>query len=83
MFPCPLAHTPCYSGRTGVFEVMLIDDQLRDLIFRQTTREVIRQVAIDNGMLTLKDAAYQKVTEGSTTVEELFIVPLPDGRPVR
>jgi len=71
---CPRCFHTGYSGRTGVYEVMLIDEQLRDLIFRQTTREVIRQVAIDNGMTTLKDATYSKVKDGVTTVEELFRV---------
>jgi len=71
---CPRCFHTGYSGRTGIFEVMLMDEQLRDLIFRQTTREVIRQVAIDNGMETLKQAAYEKVKEGITTVEELFRV---------
>jgi type IV pilus assembly protein PilB len=71
---CPECFHTGYSGRTGVYEVMEAGEDIRDLIFRQTTREVIRQVARDAGMRTLKDAALQKVIDGKTTVEEYFRV---------
>jgi len=61
-----------YYGRTGVFELMEIDEVIKDLIFRMTTKEVIRQVAIDMGMQTLKTSAFNKVKEGVTSVEEYF-----------
>jgi len=60
-----------YLGRTGIFEVMSLDEELRDLVFRQTTKEVLRQVAVDMGMSTLKEAAIKKVAAGTTTVEEM------------
>lgn len=63
-----------YSGRIGVFEIMEANEEIKDLIFRQTTREVIRQVARDTGMQTLKESAFNKVAEGVTTVEEYFRV---------
>ncbi|MHC4712288.1 MAG: GspE/PulE family protein [Planctomycetota bacterium] len=63
-----------YSGRTGVFEVMDVNEDIKDLIFRQTTREVIRQVARDTGMKILKETAFQKVVDGVTSVEEYFRV---------
>ena len=63
-----------YSGRTGIFEIMETNEEIKDLIFRQTTREVIRQVAMDTGMQTLKQSALNKVVEGVTTVEEYFRV---------
>ncbi len=63
-----------YSGRTGVYEVMDVNEEIKDLIFRQTTREVIRQVARDTGMKLLKENAFQKVVDGVTTVEEYFRV---------
>ena len=63
-----------YRGRTGTFEVMEVDEEIKDLVFRQTTREVIRQVAIDMGMQTLKDSAFKKVCDRETTVEEYFRV---------
>jgi type II secretory ATPase GspE/PulE/Tfp pilus assembly ATPase PilB-like protein len=65
-----------YLGRTGVFEVMEIDELIRDMIFRETTKDVIREVAIDNGMLPLAQHAINKVIEGITTVEEIYQVVL-------
>jgi len=61
-----------YLGRTGVYELMEVDEVIKDLIFRMTTKEVIRQVAIDMGMQTLKYSTFNKVKEGITTVEEYF-----------
>jgi len=61
-----------YSGRTGIFEILETNDEIKDLIFRQTTREVIRQVALDTGMQSLKQSALNKVASGVTTVEEYF-----------
>jgi len=71
---CPECFHTGYSGRTGVFEVMDCNEEIKDLIFRQTTREVIRQVARDTGMKTLKESALEKVVAGKTTVEEYFRV---------
>lgn len=61
-----------YRGRVGIFEVMEISDLIRELILLQSTREVINQVARDEGMKTLRDAAIAKVIEGATTVEEMY-----------
>jgi len=63
-----------YAGRTGIYEIMMTNDEVKDLIFRQTTREVLRQVAMDAGMVTLKEAALNKVAAGVTTVEEYYRV---------
>ncbi len=63
-----------YSGRTGIYEIMEANEEIKDLIFRQTTREVIRQVAKDTGMKTLRESALIKLQEGVTTVEEYFRV---------
>lgn len=63
-----------YYGRTGVYEVMPITELIPDLILRQTTNEVIRQVARDEGMRTLRQGAIAKVIQGLTTVEEMYRV---------
>ena len=69
---CPECFHTGYSGRTGIFEIMEANEEIKDLIFRETTREVIRQVARDTGMQTLKESAFNKVKDGITTVEEYF-----------
>jgi type IV pilus assembly protein PilB len=71
---CPACFQTGYLGRTGIFEVMSIGEELRELVLRQTPKEVLRQVAVDLGMQTLKRSAVNKVLEGTTTVEELHRV---------
>jgi type IV pilus assembly protein PilB len=63
-----------HLGRTGIFEVMEVGEELRELVFRQTPKDVLRQVAIDLGMQTLKRSAVDKVLDGTTTVEEVYRV---------
>ena len=53
---------------------MEVNEEIRDLVFRQTTKEVIRTVAVDLGMQTLKESTKNKVLAGITTAEEMFRV---------
>jgi type IV pilus assembly protein PilB len=71
---CPACFQTGYIGRTGVFEIMMIGEELRDLIFQQIPRDVLRRVAVDLGMRTLKQSAVDKILEGVTTVEEVYRV---------
>jgi type IV pilus assembly protein PilB len=63
-----------YHGRTGVFEVMQIDEELKDLIVHEAPEARIREAAIQKGMDTLKMSGIQKVLDGTTTVEETLRV---------
>ena len=63
-----------YAGRTGVFEVMEITDELKDLIFRETTKEAIYRLAVEQGMETLETSARRKILRGETTADEFFRV---------
>ena len=63
-----------YYGRTGIFEVMPVDEEIKDLVFRETTKEVLAQVARDLGMQSLRQSGLNRVLEGTTTVEEFFRV---------
>jgi type IV pilus assembly protein PilB len=63
-----------YLGRTGIFEVMPIGEELRELVLRQTPKDLLGQVALDLGMQTLKRSAVDKVLDGTTTVEEVYRV---------
>jgi type IV pilus assembly protein PilB len=71
---CPACFQTGYLGRTGIFEIMEINDDLRELIFQQIPKDILRRVAVDLGMQTLKSSAVDKVLEGTTTVEELYRV---------
>jgi len=71
---CPACFQTGYLGRTGVFEIMVVGEELRDLIFQQIPRDVLRRVAVDLGMRTLKHSAVDKIVEGTTTAREVFRV---------
>jgi type IV pilus assembly protein PilB len=63
-----------YRGRMGVHEVMLMSEQIAKLTVEDATAEEIRQVAIDEGMLTLKQDGLAKVRMGQTSIEEIMRV---------
>jgi type II secretory ATPase GspE/PulE/Tfp pilus assembly ATPase PilB-like protein len=60
-----------YSGRTGIFELLVMDDDLRDLVLRKASSHEIRQAAMEKGMRTLYQDGMLKVALGITTVEEV------------
>jgi len=71
---CPqCAHTG-YSGRTGIFELLPIDDSLRAMIHNQTPETDIRTKAQQGGMTLMRDHGRQLVTQGITTPEEVLRV---------
>ena len=60
-----------YSGRTGIFEVLIIDDMVRAMIFKNESAREITSAARKSGRLsTLRDDALMKVVQGITTLEE-------------
>ncbi len=63
-----------YLGRTGVFEVMGIDDDVREAILKGKRHAEMKEVAISKGMATLEQSAKKKVVAGVTTVEEVHRV---------
>ena len=63
-----------YKGRVGVYELMVIDDDLRDLITRNPSLTEMRSAAVEGGMQTLRDDGLVKVANGMTTIEELMRV---------
>ncbi len=64
-----------YRGRTGIFEVLIVDEQIRDMITRQATALEIQRAARESGAWrSLKDAAAEKMRTGITTDEEAMAV---------
>jgi general secretion pathway protein E len=63
-----------YYGRTGIFEILPVDNSIRDLIDRSEDFLKIKEVAIKRGMRTLRQSALRKLAEGSTTFEEVVRV---------
>ena len=71
---CNIDHTTGYEGRVGIFEVLVIDDVIRDAIVKKKTAGEIRQIAIERGMRTMLDDGIEKIKNGVTTIEEVLRV---------
>lgn len=63
-----------YLGRTGIFELMVINDKIRKLINAQADSKEILKVARLDGMSTLRENGIKKIAQGITTVEEVLQV---------
>lgn len=60
-----------YKGRLGIFELMLTTERIRELARERASSWAIRQTAIEEGMLTLRQDAWRKVLAGKTSIEEI------------
>jgi general secretion pathway protein E len=71
---CDQCRDSGYRGRTGIFELMLITEEIRQLVLEKASANIIRQRAISQGMQVLRECGWQKVNEGVTTIEEVLRV---------
>ncbi len=60
-----------YKGRCGLYEVMAIDDEMRELILSGASSLELREKAVENGMITLRGSGLQKIRDGVTSIEEV------------
>lgn len=67
-----------YRGRTGVFELLVLDDDIRTPILKSYDATTIKRAATDKGMLTLRQDGARKVLRGITTIEEVLRVTQED-----
>jgi type IV pilus assembly protein PilB len=68
---CDRCNNTGYKGRVGLYEVMEIGEELRELILVGASSLELRRKAIDDGMLTLRASGLRKVKDGVTTIEEV------------
>ena len=68
---CNFCFNTGYRGRTGIFEVLKIDEDIRGLILTQAPASEIRKVALTKGMKSLREMGREKVLQGISTVEEV------------
>ena len=68
----PACNNTGFKGRTGLFEYMPMNDQLRDLINRGASTEQLRDLALQTGMVPLRSSGLEKVFGGITTIEEVI-----------
>ncbi|OGC43302.1 type IV-A pilus assembly ATPase PilB [candidate division WOR-3 bacterium RBG_13_43_14] len=69
---CSHCNQTGYKGRIGLYEVMPVSSDIRNLIFKGGSSDVIAKLAIKEGMETLRDDGLDKIRKGVTTVEELM-----------
>jgi type IV pilus assembly protein PilB len=68
---CSTCNNTGYKGRIGLYEVMEITDEIRELILIGASALELRKKAIDDGMISLRESGLQKIRGGVTTVEEV------------
>jgi type IV pilus assembly protein PilB len=69
---CPSCNDTGYKGRIGLYEVMEITDEIRELILIGASALELRKKAIEDGMISLRESGLQKIRNGVTTIEEVL-----------
>ncbi|PYV93681.1 MAG: type IV-A pilus assembly ATPase PilB [Acidobacteria bacterium] len=69
---CPTCNGTGYKGRVGLYEVMEINDDLRELILIGASSLELKKKAVEHGMITLRASGLQKLRDGVTTLEEVL-----------
>jgi len=76
---CSQCNFTGYLGRTAIYEILLLDDEIKDLVVRKSPVNHIKQLAISKGMRVLRQDGWQKVLSGISTTEEIMqMTPMMD-----
>jgi general secretion pathway protein E/type IV pilus assembly protein PilB len=68
---CRTCHQTGYRGRSGIYELMVTGDTIREMCVQRLNASAIRNQALKEGMITLRQDGWRKVLQGSTTLEEV------------
>jgi type IV pilus assembly protein PilB len=68
---CETCNNTGYKGRQGIFELLSMNDEIRELVLQGSTKDQIVAAAKRNGMLPLRDAGLKAIYEGATTIDEV------------
>ncbi|MCA9787599.1 MAG: pilus assembly protein PilB, partial [Candidatus Cloacimonetes bacterium] len=68
---CPVCRNSGFRGRTGIFEILEIRQDIRKMIYDNMNQQLIREQAIVNGMVPLRNAGIERVLDGTTTLSEV------------
>lgn len=71
---CPNCNFTGFFGRTAIYEILPVDEVIKDLIVKKTPSDQIKKIAITRGMRTLRQDGWQKIISGLTTPEEVMKV---------
>lgn len=69
---CDLCNNTGYRGRSGLFELLIVNDLLRDMIINNASTDELRETARTTGMITLRDSGLEAIYEGRTTIDEII-----------
>ena len=67
-----------YEGRTAIFEICMVSERMQDLITQRKSSAAMKSLAIEEGMIPLRKFGWEKVVDGTTTVEEVLRVTTAD-----
>jgi type IV pilus assembly protein PilB len=68
---CDRCNNTGYKGRTGIYELVVVNDDLRDMISAGASTDELRQACIRHGMVTLRESGLRAIYNGITTIEEV------------
>jgi type IV pilus assembly protein PilB len=68
---CEICNNTGYKGRLGLYEIMLLDDEMRDMIIKHASTQVLRLEAKKRGMRTLRQSGLMAIYDGVTSIEEV------------
>ena len=68
---CDRCNNSGYKGRQGIYELVVMNDELRDVVSNGASTDQLRQVCIKNGMVTLREAGLRAIFEGKVTIDEI------------
>ncbi|MEI6505148.1 MAG: ATPase, T2SS/T4P/T4SS family [Planctomycetota bacterium] len=69
---CDKCNRTGYKGRLGIYELLIMNDEMRDMIMRNASTEELREAARRNGMVTLRDSGMEGIFTGQTTADEVI-----------
>lgn len=76
---CKNCNSTGYYGRTAIYEILLINEKIRELILEKASSAEVKKVALESGMYSLSQSGWRKVMEGLTTPEEVMRTTLEEG----
>ena len=69
---CEKCNRSGYKGRLGIYELLIMNDEMRDMIIRNASTEELREAARRNGMVTLRESGMESIFIGQTTADEVI-----------
>ena len=68
---CARCNNSGYKGRVGIYELMIMSDELRDAIAAEASGDDLRDIARQQGMTTLRESGLKLIFDGATTIDEV------------